>query len=100
MNYKFIQQISPVVSLIEMFSVLDCGEPPTVDNATIEVSNNQSGLYYLNGTTITYKCQSGMRILPKDLNTVTCMESGKWSTKPGKCYSGKRKTFNLLYLGS
>ena len=76
-----------------MFNVLDCGNPPIVENAKSEKSGNQSDLYNLNGTTITYTCESGMTILPEGSNTVTCMESGNWSTDLGECYSGKQKLF-------
>ena len=65
----------------------DCSSPPTVANATSKVSNNVTK-FYLSGTEITYTCNSGMRILPEELNTITCID-GSWDNKPGKCYSGK-----------
>ena len=80
---------------MKCFFVLDCGTPPTVKNAAFEVSG--SDLYYLNGTTITYTCQSGMRILPEGSNTVTCKDSGEWSTDIGKCYSGKRNFSFIVF---
>ena len=65
----------------------DCSSPPTVANATSKVSNNET-IFYLSNTEITYTCNSGMRILPEELNTITCID-GNWNEDPGKCYSGK-----------
>ena len=80
-----------------MFFVLGCDTPPIVENAEFEVSENLTR-FYLNGTTLTYTCESGMRILPEGSNAVTCTESGDWSAGLGQCYSGKRNLFVIFNI--
>ena len=56
------------------FSVLDCGEPPPLENASIR---SQNGTVF--GSNVTYECSD------KSVKQRTCLASGNWSNVGSTC---------------
>ena len=59
----------------KIYTVILCGNPPDIDNGMVVSSTGTTF-----GETATYSCSTGYQLLGSA--TVTCQDTGSWSTLP------------------
>ncbi|XP_067650835.1 uncharacterized protein [Haliotis asinina] len=64
--------------ILQMKCEVDCGTPPTLDHAEVDVNST------LFGNTANYTCQDGYSHLSGSTQ-VTCLDTGKWDVAELKC---------------
>ena len=61
-------------------SIVDCGPPPDVINATYTLSDGT-----VEGSVATYSCIAGFRLARTRENSLTCSDSGDWRGTMPRC---------------
>ena len=78
----------------------ECGYPTLGDEAVTILSHMHTDGPWLEGSTISYSCPSGLKIA--GTNTSTCMDNGQWEPDPSDitCAGNHHSSFNIIIVFS